>query len=228
MRTAGTLILLLATWLLGACKHETLQPKQSTDPTPLSDNYPDNIRKIFIDKCATAGCHNAASYENAGSLLMDSWDHLFDGGRNGAVIIPYDVESSSLLYFINTYPDLGPTAIPTMPLDRTPLTREEYIEVRNWVAKGAPDKNGNIPFGNNAATRQKIYITHQGCDFIGVNDAEKKVLMRYIRAGNTLNTEIPDHVKVSPDGMYAYACFWNGYLIQKIDLMNDSVIAETK
>lgn len=160
--------------------------------------------------------------------MLDSWDHLFDGGRNGAVIIPYDIENSSLLYFINTHADLGTTAIPTMPLDRTPLSREEYLEVRNWVAKGAPDKNGNIPFGSNAATRQKIYITHQGCDLIGVIDAGKNVLMRYIKAGNSLNNEIPDHIRVSPDGMYAYVCFWNGKLIQKISLVNDSIEAEAK
>ncbi|WP_276132674.1 c-type cytochrome domain-containing protein [Polluticoccus soli] len=228
MRIAGAFILFLTLWCFCACKHETLKPKTATNPTTLSDNYPDDISKIVINRCATAGCHNSASYENAGGLLMDSWDHLFDGGKNGAVVIPYDIENSSLLYFINTFADLGPTALPLMPLDQPALSREEYIQVRDWIAKGAPDKNGNIPFASNAATRQKIYVTHQGCDLIGVIDGEKKVVMRYIKVGGTLNNEISDYVKISTDGQYAYACFWNGNTIQKIDLSTDSVVAEAK
>lgn len=226
MQRSGSILLLLtlAIYLCG-CRHDSLSPQPQPGQV-LADNYPENISKILTTQCATAGCHNATSYENAGGLLMDTWEHLFDGGNNGAVIIPYDIENSSLLYFINTHADLGVIATPTMPLDRTPLGREEYIAVRDWVAKGAPDKNGNIPFAANAATRQKIYITHQGCDLVGVIDAEKKVLMRYIKAGKSLNNEIPDQVKISPDGQYAYICFWNGQLIQKINLTTDSIAGE--
>lgn len=206
-----------------ACKHEAPAPNNSNSSVP--DNFPDKISQIVISKCAIAGCHNAASYENADGLLLDSWDHLFNGGVNGAVVIPYDIANSSLLYFINTYPDLGTVATPTMPLDHPPLSRDEYITIRDWVANGAPDKNGNIPFASNADTRQKIYITQQGCDLVGVIDAERKVVMRYIHAGKDLTIETPDFVQVSPDGQYAYVCFWNTNLIQKIDARKDSIIA---
>ena len=214
----------LAACFLQACRHDTPKPLQPSAPAQ-GDNYPETISKIFIGKCATAGCHNASSYENAGGLLLDSWDHLFDGSNSGAVVVPYDIENSSLLYFINTHADLGPTSTPTMPLDRTPLSREEYTTMRDWIAKGAPDRSGNIPFASNADTRQKIYIAHQGCDLIGVIDGEKKVIMRYVKAGTSLNPETPNYIKTSNDGRYAYACFWQGDAIQKIDTRTDSMVA---
>src|SRR5690606_13702283 len=127
-------------------------------------------------KCATSGCHNAQSFANAGGLRLDSWEHLFNGGNNGAVAIPYNVENSSLLYFLNTDSSFGPIAVPTMPLHQPALSQEEYLAVRDWVAGGAPDKNGNIPFADNPDTRQKIYLTQQGCDLLAVIDGEKKVV----------------------------------------------------
>lgn len=206
-----------------SCKHDAPNPVTTTT----DNNFPPEIAKIFVNRCATAGCHNAASYINAGGLLLDSWDHLFDGGNNGAVVIPYDPANSSLLYFINSYPDLGTVATPSMPSGQAPLTRDEYITVRDWIAKGAPGKNGNIPFASNEATRQKIYITQQGCDLVGVIDAERKVVMRYIHAGTGPIIETPDYIKLSQDGQYAYVCFWNASLVQKIDTRKDSIIATT-
>lgn len=214
-----TILLFITTLVLLSCKHEPPVPPAT------ADNYPEAIRDIFISKCATAGCHNAASYTAAGGLLLDSWEHLFDGGSNGAVIVPYSVDNSSLLYFINTYPDLGPVAEPTMPQNAAALTRDEYLTIRNWVAAGAPDANGNIPFATNPDTRQKIYATQQGCDLVTVIDAEKNVVMRYIQAGADAKTETPDYIQVSPDGRYAYICFWNAPLLQKIDTRTDSIVA---
>jgi DNA-binding beta-propeller fold protein YncE len=213
-------ISLLALCLL-SCKHDApVQPAQL-----VTDNFPGPVRNIFINRCATSGCHNAASYSGSGGLLLDSWEHLFDGGNSGAVVVPYDTDNSSLLYYINTYPELGTVAEPTMPQNNTPLTRDEYITIRNWIAKGAPDKNSNIPFAANPLTRQKIYATQQGCDFVAVIDAEKNVVMRYIKAGISTKTETPNCIKVSPDGMYAYVSFWNANIIQTIDTRTDSIIA---
>jgi DNA-binding beta-propeller fold protein YncE len=214
-----TILLFITTLVLPSCKHEPPLPP------PTVDNYPEEVRNIFITKCAISGCHNAASYTAAGGLLLDSWQHLFDGGSNGAVVVPYSVDNSSLLYFINTYPDLGTVAEPTMPQNATPLTRNEYLTIRNWVAAGAPDVNGNIPFATNPNTRQKIYATQQGCDLVTVIDAEKNVVMRYIQAGTDFTTETPNYIQVSPDGKYAYICYWNAPLLQKIDTRTDTIIA---
>ena len=205
-----------------ACKHQpTIQPIQET-----ADNFPEEIKNIIVAKCATPGCHNQASYQvSGGGLLLDTWEHLFDGGDHGAVIVPYSPENSSLLYFTNSHSDLGP--IPPddmkMPLNGTPLSREEYLALRDWVKRGAPDKNGNIPFAANAESRQKIYAAHQACDYVTVIDAEKHVVMRMIPIGKETTIEVAHSLKVAPDGQAAYVSFWAGQYIQKIDTRTDTV-----
>lgn len=189
-------------------------------------NFPDDVGKIIINKCASAGCHNAASYQNAGGLLLDSWQHMFDGSANGAVVVPFSPDYSSLLYFINTDSTLGIVARPTMPYDQPPLSRDEFLTIKNWVQKGAPDKNGNIPFASFPATRQKLYAVHQACDMIAVIDATKNVVMRYIPIGEKAYPESPTHIVISPnDGRYAFVSFWYNQKIYKIDTYSDSVVA---
>jgi DNA-binding beta-propeller fold protein YncE len=203
-----------------SCKYE------HAAPAPTDGNYPPEIAKIFISKCATAGCHNAASYQNANGLLMDTWEHLFKGGNSGSVIVPYSTSYSSLLSFINTDVALGPVSVPAMPLNAPALSKEEYLTVKNWIINGAPDKNGNIAFATQPDTRQKIYITQQGCDAVAVIDGGTQLIMRYIQVGVLPNTiESPHNLHFSPDGKYAYICYANSTYLQKIDAARDTVIA---
>lgn len=219
-------LLIGASLAITSCKHEPpVMPKTEIDPA--STQYPLEVANIIIKNCATAGCHNEASYSGAGGLRLDDWQYLFDGGNNGAVAVPYSPEYSSLLYFINpgSYDDIS--VQPTMPYNMPPLSREEYDIIKKWIADGAPDKNGNIPFGSNAATRQKAYLTQQGCDLVGVIDADKKVIMRYIKTGEEAgNIESPHYVQTDKQGRYAYVCFTSGKLIQKIDMQTDKVVGQ--
>ncbi|HTN45692.1 MAG TPA: beta-propeller fold lactonase family protein [Flavipsychrobacter sp.] len=221
MRYSLTAIVPLVCFL-GSCTHEPAKD----ETTVLPDHYPAEVGKIILTKCATAGCHNAASYQlSGGGLLMDTWEHMFDGGNTGAAVIPYSVENSALLYFTNAYPDLG--ALPPdnmkMPLNNPPLTREEYLTLRAWIASGAPDKSGNIPFASRADTRQKIYLSHQGCDYITVIDAEKNVVMRSIPTGTSVTIESAYALKISPDG-HAYISFWASQNMLKMDTKTDSLV----
>jgi DNA-binding beta-propeller fold protein YncE len=210
--------------VLNACKHKP--PTPIVGPIGDYGNFPESVGKIFITKCATAGCHNDKSYEGAGDLRLDNWEHLFSGGANGAPVVPFSTEFSPLLYFINPDSTLGVVSEPRMPKDNPALTKEEYLTIKDWIAKGAPDKNGNIPFASNAATRQKIYVTMSACDLIGVVDAEKKTIMRYIKVGkDDSRTENPHNVKFTADGKYAYVCFSGGDYLQKIDATTDEVVA---
>jgi YVTN family beta-propeller protein len=192
-------------------------------------NYPPEIGKILVTKCAE-GCHDAAHYKDNNGLLMDTWDHLFDGANNGAVVVPYSPEYSSMMYFINTDSSRGIVLHPTMPYNlnppynRPPLSEEEYNTIRNWITNGAPDKFGNIPFANNASTRQKVYTTMQGCGLVGVIDVERDVIMRYIKVRGATDDYSPHALRVSPDGQYAYVCFAsNGKNIVKINTTSDQV-----
>ncbi|RYD57675.1 MAG: hypothetical protein EOP56_07825 [Sphingobacteriales bacterium] len=210
----------IAAGTLAACKH-----KPSAAPSQSVGGYPTEIGNIIVTKCATAGCHNNLSYSNAASLRLDTWEHMFEGGVNGAAIVPYSVDYSPLLYFINTDSTLGPVAIPTMPLHHAPLSTEEYLTIRNWVANGAPDDNGNIPFASDAGNRQKVYMTHLRCDMVAVIDADKNVVMRYIPFGTRPVPESGTAVTVSPDGRYAYVSLWFNDLLYKIDTYTDKVVA---
>ncbi|HEY1032103.1 MAG TPA: hypothetical protein VGD89_10030 [Flavipsychrobacter sp.] len=222
--TACILILMAGLCLL-ACKHEPQYPASPSDAAIVSSGFPDEIGKIFVERCATAGCHNAQSYENSAGLQLDSWENLFNGSASGAVVIPFSSANSSLLFYINPDSSLGLKAEPLMPLNSSPLTKEEYLLIKKWVDDGAPDRNGNIPFASNAANRQKIYITNQGCDIVGVVDAEKKVIMRYIPVGATGAPEVPHYLKASSDG-YVYISFIAGTKMQKIDTRTDKVVGE--
>lgn len=203
--------------------------KKTTTAGPADGDYPEAIANIIINKCAISGCHNQASYQNADGLLMDTWDHLFNGGANGAVVVAYSPKYSPLLYFVNTDSAVGVVATPTMPQSTTtkpqpPLTKLEYTTLYNWIASGAPDKNGNIPFGTNPDTRQKIYLTNQGCDLLAVIDGQRRVVMRYIAIGaDSTSIEAPHDVEVSSDGRYAYVPFYNGRYVQKIDTRTDAI-----
>jgi DNA-binding beta-propeller fold protein YncE len=189
--------------------------------------YPDAVAEIIVKRCATAGCHNQASYTGAGGLRLDKWEELFKGGANGSAVIPFNPEYSPLLYFINTDSTLGVVSAPTMPADGSgPLTKTEYLTISDWIKNGAPDCNGKVPFSDNADTRQKIYMTQQGCDLVAVIDAESKLVMRYIKVGALDGfTESPHCIRVSPDTKNAYVCFTGGTVVQRINTATDEVEA---
>jgi DNA-binding beta-propeller fold protein YncE len=92
-----------------------------------------------------------------------------------------------------------------MPLNGDPISREDYLKLREWIAAGAPNIDGEVKF---ASTTNKIYILNQGCDLLGVMDAESKLLMRYVNVGLIDGfTESPHMMKISPDGQFMYMIF---------------------
>lgn len=200
-----------------SCRHKPMA-------TPVADSsaYPDSIAAILVNKCTNAGCHNQASYQNAGQLLLDSWAHLFNGGVSGAVVVAYDTTYSPLLYYVCPDSALG-TIVNDPGHLPAPLTTSEYLTLRHWVALGAPDKNGNVPFASNPDTRQKIYLTNQGCNLVAVIDAQSKLVMRYVHVGDLANVT-PHDVVVSSDGAYAYVSLFDGNEVQKIDTRTDVVV----
>lgn len=78
-----------------SCKHEIPQPKAIAD-----GGYPEEVNKIIITRCVD-GCHDAANYKASGNLQLDTWEHLLQGGSNGASIVAYSPEYSVLMTRIN-------------------------------------------------------------------------------------------------------------------------------
>lgn len=218
------LVFSIVLFLTGAVCITSCVHKTKEFPAPFDDGgYPADVAKILINKCTYSGCHNSASYQNAAGLLLDTWAHLFKGSVSGAEVVAYSTRYSPLLYYTNTDPALGVVATNPGHLD-TPLTHDEYMVLYNWVASGAPDKNGNIPFAAPTPdTRQKIYLTLQGCGLIAVIDGPSRQVMRYIPIGNATNLS-PHDVEISADGNYAYVPFYNGSFVQKIDVRTDTVV----
>ncbi len=204
------------------CTTSCVHKPQSLVVAP-NGGFPDSIGNIFLAKCTNSGCHNQASYTNAGGLLLDTWQHMLQGSVSGAVVVAYNTQLSPLLYYCNAYDSSDILANDAGHLT-TPLTLSQYMTLKRWVAAGAPDRNGNIPFATNPDTRQKIYLTISGCNLIAVIDAQSHVIMRYIKVGTYPGNEYLHDVTVSGDGMYAYVSFLDNNLLQKIDTRADTVI----
>ena len=120
-------------------------------------DYPPEIANILVNKCATSGCHNDASYQGAANFNITTYASLFKGSNNGSPIIPFRSDFSLLCNFINTYPELGLINLPTMPLNEKALSKTEVKTIKDWIDKGAPDKNGKIMWSDNLL-RKKYYV----------------------------------------------------------------------
>lgn len=189
--------------------------------TPNLGNYPTEIGKLIVTKCATPGCHTSESKDAAGGFSLETWEQLFEGGRNGAAIVPYRSDFSILFYYTNTFNDLGVTLSPTMPYNKTPLSKDEVLLLKNWIEAGAPDINGIVKFSDNPA-RKKYYVTNQGCDIVTVFDQASGLPMRYINVGQTLGSDLPHMIRVSPDNQYWYVLCLTGLYLEKYRTADDT------
>lgn len=190
-----------------------------------ASGYPQEPGKIILSKCATSGCHTDESKEASAGLSLSSWDKMFEGDHGGAVVIPYSPEYSTLCMFSNVYPDLGITVEPSMPIGGTPLTRDEVMTLKNWIANGAPNAKGEVKFADDPR-RKKYYVTNQGCDVVTVFDAATRLQMRYIKVGNSAAIEAPHNVKITADGNYWCIVSLGGNSLQKYRTADDSYVGE--
>lgn len=189
-------------------------------------DYPEVVGKIIKGRCATSGCHTTQSSEGAGGLDLSTWNTLFKGTRNGPAVVPYRSDFSLLSYYINAYPDLGISASPLMPLQAQNLSRDEVMQLNNWINSGAPNKDGFVKFSDNP-NRRKYYIAHTSCKVVAVMDAETQMPMRYINVVNQNENCAPHMVKISPDGLYWYVCYnVNGSYLRRYRTSDDSFAGE--
>jgi len=204
MSTRGTAALAAIVSFVFSCTYRQYETFQTRIELSC---FPPEVGRIFITHCAQAGCHNAKSKGAAGGLDLSTWTALFEGASGGSAVIPYRIDHSYLINFINDGhdPDIDPQK-PLMPYNLDPLTAQDYQTIKNWVADGAPDCSGNRFCDN--PDRDKFYVTNQGCDLLYVFDAEKRVVMKAIDVGgNPQFIEVPHTLRFSPDGKYFYLCY---------------------
>lgn len=205
---------------LVSCKHEPLTEVEET----LYEGYPQEIGAILVPKCATAGCHNESSKGATAGLSLRSWEDLMEGGRNNAAVIPYSPKKSPLFLFTNTFDDLGPQVKPVMPYGASPLSKNEVQTLMNWIAGGAPDKNGKVSHAEDPQ-RKKVYVLNSLCDEIAVFDLASGLIIRYIKAEETRKEAFPESLHISANGENWYVLFGSGELI-RFDAINDRKITE--
>lgn len=201
-----------------SCTHEPALPGL------VDSGYPQNIGNIMLTKCAISGCHNDKSYINAAGLNLTTWEGMFRGTIAGATTIPYRPDFSSICYFTNRDTNLGIISGPLMPVGIQPLTKDEYLQLRDWIANGAPNKTGKVKFSDNPQ-RSKIYVTNRVCNVVTVLDEQTFLQMRYVNVGGNANAAFPMCVHVSPDKKYWYVSFFTQTnIVQKFRADNDDLV----
>lgn len=205
--------------LVAGCRGESVEE--------LEGDYPEEIAVILRNTCATPGCHTTQSAAGAGGLNLETYHDLFEGCRGGSPVVPYSPDLSFLLYSINTDTSLGPILLPTMPLNQTSLSAEEYNTLQQWISAGAPNASGVEAFPAEE-DRRKWYIGHNDCDQVAVFDAESQQVMRYVTIGNNPDfvEEVAD-IQVTPDGEDWFLVFGNtNNYIQRYSSLTDAKVAD--
>ena len=216
IRTA--LLFISLTMALASCTKDSAPPEFG--------DYPTEVGRIMTYKCATSGCHNTASAAGSAGLDLSSYSTLFKGSTSGSPVIPFRSDFSSLCYFINTYDELGPENTPTMPLNGTPLSRDEVKTIKDWIDQGAPDIKGNVMWSDDP-NRKKYYVLNQGCDVVTVFDMKSQLPIRYINVGNRPSlAESPHMIRFSHDGKYWYVIFVANNMLQKYRASDDVLVGE--
>ncbi len=196
--------------LAGGC---TDKPTDPGDGGPGDGTYSSTVQRIFNRSCALSGCHGAGT--PAAGLELTSWEDLFRGSEHGEVVVAFRPEESHLV------DHLTGAAEPQMPYGRDPLPAEEIDLIRDWIAAGARNDLGAVPF---ADSRQKIFVTNQGSDQVTVLDAEALVTSRIIDVGVLPDADYPHNVFADPQGEHYYLSLINSARILKFDARTDSLL----
>lgn len=95
----------------------------------MGGSFARNILPIFSVNCAIAGCHNDSTA--ASGLRLNSYVNVMRGSRYGAVIFPYDAQTSRLVRRIKGI------ETPRMPKNRPSLATSDQGLISNWINGGA-------------------------------------------------------------------------------------------
>lgn len=93
-----------------------------------------NVRSVLAHNCYK--CHSGSKIE--GELRLDEKEYVFEGGENGAAIIPGNPSQSELIRRVS----LSKNHKEVMPSKGRLLTKEEIALLSLWIEKGAPWPEG--------------------------------------------------------------------------------------
>ncbi|GAA3556925.1 c-type cytochrome domain-containing protein [Snuella lapsa] len=108
-------------------------PRKKVTVLDSADVYLDLVSPIMVNKCVS--CHN--NDKKKGALDLTTFEKLMQGGENGDVIVPGDVEASDFYRRIT----LSESHDDFMPAEgKRPLTENEIALIGWWIENNVPSK----------------------------------------------------------------------------------------
>jgi len=153
-----------------------------------ADIFLDVIHPVIQAKCNS--CHNPN--KTKGELLLTSHEEMLKGGKNGASLVPGDLEKS-LMYQRVILPSTHDDYMPAE--GKTGLTDDEVEILRWWIANDAP------------ATRQMAFLTMEA-------DITSK-LERVLGIAST-ESRLPSREVVAADSSLINAATSAGFVVKQI------------
>jgi hypothetical protein len=156
MRHWSRLIVFTALISLGAisaCNSTKKMANVTLDPIAGGQLYTAIYTNIFETNCFVAACHDGNFEPNFTTpqsayyttvmhdILKNSWDEKFKYR-----IVPYDTQNSLLIERITNCCFLDEND--RMPVLMTPLSKGELDSIKYWINVGAPNWNGDFPYGD--------------------------------------------------------------------------------
>jgi len=207
----GLLLAILASLLFAGCGGD--DPTSPNAP-PGGVTFSGSVLPILNRSCNATDCHGSV---NPGSdLELTSWEKAIAGSRFGEALIPFRPDESHLVTHMTG------EALPRMPLSRDPLPDSEVETIREWIAGGARDDLGEIPY---ADSRHKIYLVNQGSDAVTVIDADAMLVTRLFDVGATPAIEAPHNIHVDRQARFGYISMLASGELVKFDVAADTVLA---
>jgi hypothetical protein len=88
-----------------------------------------DVRRLLADKCYK--CHNSTKHKAA--LILDTKEGVFEGGENGAIIVPGNAAQSEMIRRVK----LSPRNEDAMPPEGNRLSKDEINMLTLWIDQGA-------------------------------------------------------------------------------------------
>lgn len=95
----------------------------------MGGSFSRNILPIFMVNCSIVGCHDDGTA--AAGLRLNSYTNVMKGSRYGAVVYPYDAQTSKVVRRIKGI------ETPRMPKNRPSLSTSDQGLIMNWINGGA-------------------------------------------------------------------------------------------
>ncbi len=182
------------------------------------------IQPILSARCGT--CHSGA--DPAAGLSVESWSAFLKGSDYGEAVIAYAPDQSLAVRLLEQLPESLPAGYAWQhgtPFDDFrhdhSLPATELDRLREWIAQGAKDDGGNVPF---SGERERVFVALQDAGLLAVIDVDAKVVARIIdfeEYGG--RAAIPHDTAIEPDGSYLYVTLIGAQGLLKIDVASGEV-----